>query len=194
VALVDYDNVKVLPDKTQGNVVENLSDLIPQLVVEALAMNAGVSELLVRLYGGWRDERGQHSRNAQWALAALPWYRGRRNGVIVKPALAMSIAAVSHSPIDGTLRGWPRDPRQKMVDCMIAVDAVEFARQPLSPVLLASDDDDLVPAALAAAAGRSGALVWLRMRREGWGLNDRLLAQAGVQFGLLRGGTNGGSQ
>lgn len=193
VALVDYDNVKVLPDNTKGNVVENLSELVPRLVAAARAMNAAVAELTVRLYGGWRDERGQYSRNAEWTLAALSWYRGRHTGVIVKPSLAMSIAAVSHIPITGTLRGWPKDPRQKMVDCMIAVDALEFARQPLFSVLLASDDDDLVPAALAAAATRARSLVWLRKRREGQGVNDRLLTRAGVQFGLLRGGTDGGA-
>lgn len=190
IALVDYDNVKTLPDRSKSNVVENLSEMIPKLVAEARAYNSEVSELIVRFYGGWLDECGRYSRNAEWMLTSLAWYRGRYSGVIVKPSLAISIAVFSKSPIVGTLRGWPKDPKQKMVDSMIAMDTIEFSKQSLSPVLLTSDDDDLVPAALS-AADKAKCLVLLRMRREGWGLNDHLLRQRGVLFKVIQGGTNG---
>lgn len=188
VALIDYDNVKGGHERARRDVDENLAELIPVIVQEARQLGATISELVIRLYGGWIDERGRQSRNAQWLLAGLPWHRGRREGVIVKPAIATAIVAHADQVLIGSLRGWPEAPCQKMVDCMLAVDAIEFALQGVAAVLIVSDDDDLVPAALAARRRREGQrIVWLRRRRVGRGLNDAVLSRSGVVFGVLPG-------
>jgi len=184
VALVDYDNVKIQEDRNAGDVGINLSDLVPTVVSEAARALDHPKELLVRFYGGWIDEQAQHSRRAQWLLVGLSWYRGRSGPTIVKPTLVTSLACRTSDTLIGTVRQTPTGLRQKMVDNIIAVDAQYFARDRGLPVVVFSDDDDLVPAALAAGSiAGSVRFHWLRRRKVGSGLNDVLLRRAGITFG-----------
>jgi hypothetical protein len=144
VVLVDYDNVRTKDERTAGDVVLNLGDLIPPIVAEAERSLDQPQELAVRIYGGWVNERAQQSRRAQWLLTALPWYCGRRGRAIVKPSLVTSLACRTSDVLVGTVRGSEAGVRQKMVDAMLGFDALHFAREQSLPVLIVSDDDDLV--------------------------------------------------
>jgi hypothetical protein len=184
VALVDYDNVKIQDDRNAGDVGINLADLVPLVVSEAGRALDHPKELLIRVYGGWIDEQGQHSRRAQWLLVGLGWYRGRSGPTIVKPTLVTSLACRNSDTLIGTVRQTPTGLRQKMVDNIIAVDAQYFACDRRLPVVVFSDDDDLVPAALAAGStAGSIRFHWLRRRKVGSGMNDALLRRAGITLG-----------
>ena len=184
VALVDYDNVKIREDRNAGDVELNLGALVPTIVSEAGRALDQPGELLLRLYGGWIDEQGQHTPRAQWLLVGLSWYRGRSGPTLVKPTLVTSLACSNSATLIGTVRRTPKGLRQKMVDNIIAVDAQFFARDRGLPVVVFSDDDDLVPAALAARS-TAGLLRfhWLRRRKLDSGMNDALLRRAGITFG-----------
>ena len=81
----------------------------------------------------------------------------------------------------GTVRLRGRRRRQKMVDRMLACDAIFAAARGQSPVGIVSDDDDLLPAALSAHAADRGDAVLMRRRAPGEGLNDR----SAKEYGLL---------
>jgi hypothetical protein len=181
VALVDYDNVKTKQDRSAGDVGVNLADLLPALINETANLPERPKELLVRVYGGWIDERGRQSQRAQWLLAGLAWYRGRRGPTIIKPSLVTALACRTSDTLVGTIRQTPTGFRQKMVDILIAIDAIYFARDCGHAVVIFSDDDDLVPAALAASSMvRPLHFHWLRRRTAGSAMNDVLLQRAGV--------------
>lgn len=188
VALVDYDNVKATrEDRSPGDVLLNLHEIVNTLVLETQRIEPMLGELLVRVYGGWVDEAGRFSSLAEWVLGALPSCRGRFRRVVVKPTLATALACRSDEPIVGTYRAnLPPSGRrgQKMVDHLLALDAVFFAASQALPVILFSDDDDFVPAALAVPTmARDCRLHWLRRRTPGEGLNDASVGRAGVTFG-----------
>lgn len=184
IALVDYDNVKLQQDKNPGDVSMNLADLVPVVVSEARKALDQPRELLLRVYGGWIDEHGLQTTRAQWLLVGLSCFRGRTGPTIVKPMLVTALACRSTDTVVGTVRQTSSGLRQKMVDNMIALDALYFARDHRLPVLLFSDDDDLVPTAIVAGTiVDSVRFHWLRRRNVGSGINDALIRRAGITFG-----------
>jgi hypothetical protein len=189
VILVDYDNVRpTREERTAGEVEANLAALIPCTVAEAARVFA-VKELAFRLYGGWIDESGVQSHRAQWLITNLDWYRGRHSGTIVKPCLVTALACRPMDPLLGTVRQCKTGRRQKMVDTMIVVDAIHFCRDEGLPIMLFSDDDDLLPAALGAASmAPKVQFHWLRRRPVGSALNDAMLTRAMVSLGSASGG------
>lgn len=129
------------------------------------------------------DTMGKYSHIAQWLLAELSWYRGRWNGTIVKPSLVTAPACTSVRSLIGTIRDCKGGRRQKMVDTLLSVDAQYFAREQRLSILIASDDDDLVPVALAARSLDNPPLVCLaRKRLVGQALNDSALTHSGVKL------------
>jgi hypothetical protein len=118
-------------------------------------------------------------------LALLGRFRGRRNGVRTLPALVTTLTAAPSNNLIGTLREETVPRRQKMVDCMIAVDALHFARLEDSAIVIVSDDDDLVPAVIGAAILTEYPVCWVRKRPVGVGLNDALLTSLNVRLGSL---------
>lgn len=189
VILVDYDNVRTIRDeRTAGDVANNLSDVVPLSVAQA-ARIFGAKEVAFRLYGGWIDDKGVHSRKAQWLRTGLSWYRGRHSGAIVKPSLVTSLACRSMDTLLGTVRRSPMGLQQKMVDSMMVVDAIHYCRDECLPIMVFSDDEDLLPAALAVASMAPGTpFHWLRRRNVGSALNDALLRRAKVSLGSTSGG------
>ena len=118
------------------------------------ALFPAADELDLRLYGGWINEQGWPSRHASWLHELLPALRGRRNGLIVRPALATSMIQFPEFHPRGTVRRRLR-PRtrngaaryeQKMVDGMLACDALYAAAQAQTCVGIVTDDDDRYPA------------------------------------------------
>ena len=183
VCLVDYDNVRNVRERTMADVDLNLDILVERLVAISKTMATTINELLLRLYGGWVDEYGRLTKNAEWILALLSQQRGRRSGVRIKPTLITSLAASPADRLVGTFRSLVTPPRQKMVDGILTLDAVYFAEQGDWLVFIVSDDDDLVPAALA-ASGRlvisERSICLVRKRLPGEGLNDSLLVRCEV--------------
>lgn len=161
-ALVDYDNVttRLRKETTPFDTEFNLESIANGLTATIASTFPGTEETEVRLYGGWVDENGNNTLRANWLLAKLPDYRRKINGVRVRPRLATSL--VSHAEL--MLLGTYQDAKQKMVDCMLTADAIYLGSYKEASILLASDDQDFVPAALSVLPPRNKRHVvgWLR--------------------------------
>lgn len=175
-ALVDYDNLRGFRRKSAVDVEHHAGELIDLLVRAFRAGFPRLRELDVRFYGGWTDESGLPSRDALWLLQALPPLRGRREGLIVRPALATAMLQFPRFILRGTVRLQYRRKRQKMVDAMLGCDAVYAAASGLTGIGVVTGDDDLLPATLSAHAVNPGATVWIRPESAGLRLNDHELA------------------
>jgi hypothetical protein len=187
VVLVDYDNVKLIRvERTAGDVGNNLAELVPAAVGEAKKVLGDIGEIVFRVYGGWIDEKGIHSFKAQWLLTALSWYRGRSSGTIVKPSLVTALACRTTDTLLGTVRHSSAGYQQKMVDTMMVADAIHYTRDESLPIVLFSDDDDLLPGALASSVMAPRVpFHWLRRRKVGSALNDAVLKRARVTIGSV---------
>lgn len=110
-ALVDFDNFRLDRDGTRSALEKNASerlDEIPRVFLEAFP---SAREIDVRLYGGWTDAEGRRARDAQWRVEPLPNLRGRRQGVVVRPTLAVSMIQFPGMTLRGTVRGSARNLR-----------------------------------------------------------------------------------
>lgn len=85
-------------------------------------------------------------------------------------------------PLRGTVRRRERTGTnvQKMVDGMLACDALYAATHPRTRVGIVADDDDLLPSALSSHVRHPQAVVWMRRRKVGTGLNDPALLNEGL--------------
>lgn len=183
-ALVDCDNL--CPDNRSEHEVEiRTAELLDLLARATQDVFPGLRELDVRLYGGWIDEHGVHSESARWLLPLLPSLRGRRQGLIVRPTLAMTMLRLPDVELRGTVRLRGRRRRQKVVDGMLGCDAVFAATLGQFPVGIVSDDDDLLPAALSAHTADPTPAALMRRRAPGQGLNDRAVRECGVRIRCL---------
>ena len=183
-ALVDHDNLRPSGIRTGGDPLAETVFLVESVVSGFRAVFAEVREVEVRFYGGWTDEEGKDSPVAKNLTAILPFLGGRVRGVTVRPAMAQALLTFPDLVLRGTVRLRTRPPRQKMVDGMIGCDALSAVRS-TRRVGVVSDDEDLVPALLAARAFPEGSACWLRTRRFGAGLNDVSLRQRGVRIRTL---------
>ena len=184
-ALVDYDNL-CPGNRSELEVEIRTATLFESLARASLAAFPGLGELDVRLYGGWLDEQGVPSPSARWLLTLLPALRGRRQGLIVRPTLAMTMLQFPDVQLRGTVRLQAKPRRQKMVDTMLGCDAVFAVGLGQSRVGIVSDDDDLLPAALSAHATNPAGAAWIRQREAGKGLNDRALSDRGIRIHGLK--------
>ena len=187
-ALVDYGNVRGRRQESHADFELHARDLIDALVHAFRCCFSDIQEVDVRFYGGWTDELGQPSRDHLSFLQVLPRLRGRRHGLIVRPALATAMLQFPDLIPRGTVRfktqQQSRKPhsRQKMVDSMLGCDAMFATVAGVARVGVVTDDDDLVPAALSANAANLDLTIWMRRRRTGTGLNDRSLINRGLRF------------
>ena len=181
VALVDYDNMRLVQtEKTSYDAAANLEQLrdeIRNLVSQRIPQ---ADELELRLYGGWTDEDGYYSQVAQWLLANFSNVRDRGDGLRIHAVLATAAMCRPSEQLRGLVRSRTRNLRQKMVDELLTVDAVHLARARESCVLIASDDDDMVPAILAASLDSQWPVHLLREHTLGCRPNDDLLKTCGT--------------
>ena len=187
-ALVDWYNFR-RRDQNSKTDLELVTLTVTDMVSRAFATPfPDASELDLRLYGGWLNEQGRPSRHASWLHGLLPSLRGRRNGLIVRPALATSMIQFPGVPLRGTVRHRERTGtyEQKMVDGMLACDALYAATQARIRVGIVADDDDLLPSALSSHVRHPQAVVWMRRRRVGSGLNDAALLSEGLVIHQMR--------
>lgn len=199
-ALVDYDNVcEAYAPGRRGRAgqrwprvdVERRTDGLVDAITRVFrAAFPELRELDVRLYGGWTDERGIPSPAAFLLLQVVPALRGRRHGVIVRPSLATAMVQLPDVRLWGTVRLRTKPKRQKMVDGMLGCDAIFVATEGLTRVGVVTDDDDLVPALLAAHAANGTWTIWVRSRRSREGLNDRRLANRGLRIHRIEEGAH----
>ena len=187
-ALIDYDNLRGFRRKSQADFELHAADLVDMVIRAFRSGFPDIWELDVRFYGGWTDEFGLPSRDHLWFLQTLPRLRGRRHGLIVRPALATAMLQFPELILRGTVRfeapqpGRKQRPRQKMVDGMLGCDAVFAAAAGLARVGVVTGDDDLIPATLSAHAANSRLTVWMRPQKAGAGTNDRNLMERGLHI------------
>lgn len=186
IALLDYDNI-VDPRTEHGalDVEANLLALRTTLVTHCQHVVIGLRELNLRIYGGWLTDRGQYTQRGEWLLKYGSIVRGRVEGVRVLPELATSIAACRSMQLIGSYRKRGTSPVQKMVDTMMAVDALHYVESDAQLVAIVSDDDDLVPPALAAVSKRRAYVHLVRRRCAGHGINDVTCMRFGVTISTL---------
>lgn len=184
IVLADYDNVRLEKrERSQADVDSNLASLATAIAALLASEVSREDSIILRLYGGWITELGQYSQRGQWMLAGLQSARGLFSGVRMVPEVVTSLASRPSSHLIGLLRTQRTPLEQKMVDTLLAVDLVHFADQGQS-VLLASDDDDMVPPLLHASQ-RAVSISLARRRNQGVGLNDGTCGLHGVRFLLL---------
>lgn len=187
---MDYDNAtNGLREQRLSDAAANLQwvfDVVTKYVALRVSSRYGrISELQVRLYGGWLDERGQATGRADWIYRVVGDMRGRRNGVRVLPQVATTIASCPDDALIGLCRKRAGSREQKMVDTMMTVDLLHFAQERDAILLVMSDDDDMVPGVLAAASYWAKPVWLLRRRKDGAGLNDRVCRKYVAAIDLL---------
>jgi len=185
---VDYDNTALYrPERTDDECYASLGSAIEKVKCFAKdrLKGAGVTELELRLYGGWIDVAGhpteRHLRLARCIRKIPTRICGLRltAEIITRPI-----------NVNQALVGSYKDGGQKMVDTMIVADILWCAYNWQSPMLVLSDDDDIIPGVLGAAVHASirggtmaNQIVALgRSRTNGEGLNDKLLTTSGVYW------------
>ena len=160
--MVDFRNLQ--EDLAQGATPTLAIEEVLNAVVGRFRRWRPVREIDVRLYGGWLDERGNPSENANTFMRLLPFLRGRWQGTLVRPSLAVALLRFPYLRLRGTVRGQSRRRRQKMVDQMIGCDAMYLALSRLEdvPVAVFTADDDLLPPLLMASAYSGSDVQWMR--------------------------------
>jgi hypothetical protein len=173
--LADYDNCRVLLDRSEFDTEVNLESIAGCAARLASAHYPNLTEIALWLYSGWLDQRGRETATCSWAYAKLTSIRRRFGGVAVLPSIRLSIASAPRNQLIGTYRERrsPERGGQKMVDTMVCMDLLHIASHE-QHVLLMSDDDDMLPAVLQLSATTAGQLVLCRHRARG--LNDAHLA------------------
>lgn len=182
-AFADYDNVRPIERELEDADTEANVLAISERIVEICRSTfPGVGEVAIRLYGGWTDKNGSATERAHRLYRVIPGVPRRIRGLRVSIEVPVSPIVLPHR-----LKGLQKDGGQKMVDTLISVDMTYCALQLECPLILLSDDEDMVPAALLSghllSGHRSRRPVCLsRDRACGLGANDLLLSGAGIQF------------
>lgn len=177
--LIDYDNAIEVPERTAPDVAVNLAVLVPRLTAKLGALVPDSQELLCRLYGGWMTLDSQLTQRAVWLLAELSNFRRKTGPHRLRLTMAREIIARS----DLTLIGTYQNNSQKMVDGMLSVDVIELSAEKDTSLAFVSDDDDFVPAIIAASETRlrGNPIHLLRRRRPAdSAANDALLRACNV--------------
>jgi hypothetical protein len=145
-----------------------------------LASSATLAEIDVFLYSGWNFPDGRLTRLGTVMSREVRRHRRRMNGVAVRPDLRFSTLCLGGQQLRGLFRPNPPPPRQKLVDTMLALDAVYIARRTARELWIASDDDDLVPAVAEASLASRTRVILLR---DAPSPNDAVLRRCSVTRG-----------
>jgi hypothetical protein len=169
--LLDWDNVigRLFPSYRGDRLRLAASKAaLPVLAAEMaqLAKSEGLRAIDVLLYGGWNLRDGSDSRLASGLAPELRRYRRLVAGVALRPELRTTTFALVAHQLVGLLRPTPAPARQKMVDTMLALDAIFAVTRLRVPVWVVSEDDDLVPALAEAGPKASASFTLLRDGRS----------------------------
>lgn len=196
-ALVDYDNLdfrKPQQGATESLVADGLTEIVSAVTRQAVDVIPLLDRIAIRLYGGWSGESGMPTRLAGMLAAHIPTIPRRYKRTVVIPTLVLGLFE-SSSNLRGTYRVRSRGAcgrcgafrsssfgEQKMVDLLLGLDIHQMAERTDSAILVFSNDQDLVPAFLAAASRAGGRLFWVRELDAGAGPNDASLQDKGVSI------------
>jgi uncharacterized LabA/DUF88 family protein len=176
-ALVDYDNVR--PNKKEKislDVEENLIRIANRSSEVARSYYPGTSDLFLRLYGGWRDKSSQRTTSGAWIETAASKIRRRLNGIRVLP----EIVTTNFECDLPAYKGLYRDGGQKMVDTLIVADLITIVNKFDCPVLMLSDDEDMLPG-IVAVRNACRKVTVLRNRQLGEAMNDHIFNGIQIQ-------------
>ena len=178
VALVDFASLVPGP-KSEGaylDAIELLWELILE-VVQPRRADEMVHEVQCRLYGGWFARDGSPTEQYAWILRNTRHLRGLRTGVRVVPTIIEALLCRPGVRLWGTYK----NKRQKMVDHMLALDALSVARDGENPcILIISDDEDYTPVVLTIETETAAQVCWLRQHEPG--SNDQHFDQSRVEL------------
>lgn len=176
IILVDYDNVKpIRRDRTFSDIEYNvrmIADVMSQVRAKSFPQ---FRDVRVRLYGGWTDVNGLILENAAWIGRAASQVRGRRLGGRITMELALGLFDSEY----GHLKGLYRDGAQKMVDTLIVSDAIRITLGYEAKVLIASNDEDMLPGLLACHLHMPKAVIRRSGSEDHWH-NKSLITSCGV--------------
>lgn len=186
IAFVDFDNIHT-------NRLRNRYDAVNALNIIALRITSIIrdeysylKEIELRLYGGWVDEYGRFTARAELIRKALSDARCRMNTILVRPHMITKTCMTADTVLIGTVRTRANPSRQKMVDVLLAVDAIHYATAKTDTEYVAefviSDDEDFVPCIMYINRHRSKYCHLIRCRKSGTALNDDTLIKYGTDI------------
>jgi hypothetical protein len=176
-ALIDYDNVKPIKrEKTSLDVEENITRIASQVSQEVRNTHPNTGDLYLRLYGGWTDRKSNFTMPCNWIFSTLPRLRTRLNGMRIHPDAVVTNFECRMQRYSGLYR----DGGQKMVDTLIVADLLTLTSQYTCPVMLASDDEDMVPGLVACGRERSR-LTLMRTKPLGEAMNDNIIRDLSIR-------------
>jgi hypothetical protein len=177
-ALIDYDNVKPYQQERAATDVEaNLLRIAEHVTAVARDNYPGTTHLELRLYGGWTDRMDGSTASSVWMDRVIHKVRKRFNRIRVVPEIAVSNYDCSLPRLVGLYR----DGGQKMVDTLIVADLITLTHEFECPVLLLSEDDDMIPGLVAARSAKRN-LTLVRNRSLGEGMNDHVVGSLNLQI------------
>jgi len=177
-ALVDYDNVRPnQKERAALDVQDNLFRIANRAGEAVRSYYPEATDISLRLYGGWRDRNSGRTASGVWIEAATAEIRRRFHGIRVLPEIAVGNFECSLP----SYRGLYRDGGQKMVDTLIVADLITIVRDFDCPVLVLSDDEDMLPG-IVAVRGAKGRVCVLRNRPVGVAMNDHIFQNMEVRI------------
>lgn len=167
-ALVDYDNVKPIEkERSSFDVEYNVERIATRCAEIVRGSFAECREVTLRFYGGWTDKANSRTAAGVWIYGALAQARGRKLGVRVSPEVAINNIFSEMPPLVGLYR----EGGQKMVDTLLVADMVWIASKYDGPILVMSDDEDMLPGVVATRLMKRRVAV-SRKRALGESMND----------------------
>ncbi|MEV6212622.1 hypothetical protein [Kitasatospora sp. NPDC051914] len=164
VALIDFNNLS--PQANSQPTVLDTLELISILVrghfsPGKLTRPRDAIEVECRIYDGWVDRAGGYMEKYRLANSQLGALQSLEDGVRILPRLVTSLACHPGAKLTGTYK----NGGQKMVDQMLAQDAHFYSEQDeYDQILIIANDDDYVPAVLAASTRWGKPISWIRKR------------------------------
>jgi uncharacterized LabA/DUF88 family protein len=139
--LADFDNFR--SPKNYDELECELTLLKIKSAIKKIERFLENEDILVRLYGGWIDEKGKYTLRGQSLMRSTYHLRTRIGRKTVKPEIALGVIG-SGRLINGLFLSNRKE--QKMVDTLIAVDSLRA--NDFSELVFLSMDTDLLPPVL----------------------------------------------
>jgi uncharacterized LabA/DUF88 family protein len=177
--LIDFASVVPSPKSAAdtADALELTNAIVRRVVRDRIHAGDAIHETRCRLYGGWFDINGSPLQQHGWLLAGLRGFGGLDKGVRIVGEVADTLACHPSARLVGTYK----NQGQKMVDAMMSLDALFFARSGNHrSLLIVSDDDDFVPVTIAVTRETSTTVCWLRQREQSH--NDHQLSSEAVEL------------
>lgn len=166
-ALVDFNNLNSSASDNEDLILDTfdvLAELIRRVILPEAGKQNAPYDVECRLYDGWVDVAGGYMSKYRKVTRLLPRLRGLERNIRILPTVAVGLACRP----DATLIGTYYKRGQKMVDQMLAQDAIHYAAsREYDEILLVADDEDYVPSMLVLGTAGHVPVRWLRKRATG---------------------------